>query len=127
MVYLTCSEPGVIMYSALVVNPFSDTCFAKLTARLISSYEELVQLPIKPTSIFVGHPFAKATSFILEIGVAKSGVKGPFKCGSKVFKSISITSSKYLVGSAYTSGSAVKCAATVSAKAATSARPVEDK
>jgi hypothetical protein len=64
----------------------------------MSSYEEFVQLPIKPTSTFVGHPFAAATSFILEIGVAKSGVNGQFKCGSNVFKSISMTSSKYFVG-----------------------------
>ena len=65
------------MYSAFVVNPFWATCFAKLTARLISSYEEFVQEPIKPTSTFVGHPLAAATSFIFEIGVARSGVKGP--------------------------------------------------
>jgi hypothetical protein len=51
MVKRTCSEPGVIVNSDFNLN-FS-TCFAKLSARLISSYEEeLVQLPIKPTSIF---------------------------------------------------------------------------
>jgi hypothetical protein len=84
----------------------------------------LVQEPNKPTEILVGHPFAKAASFNLEIGVAKSGVNGPLTCGSKVDKSISITWSKYLLGLAYTSASAVKCSFTLLANSATSARPV---
>ena len=84
----------------------------------------MVQEPNKPTEIVVGHPFAKAASFNLEIGVARSGVNGPLTCGSSVERSISITWSKYFEGLAYTSASAVKCSFTVSAKAATSARPV---
>ena len=77
MVYLICSEPGLIKYSAFAFKCFEETCFAKLTAREISSYEELVQDPNKPTEIFVGQALAKATSFNFEIGVAKSGVNGP--------------------------------------------------
>ena len=79
IVYLTNSEPGVIVKCDLVFKFFSDTCFAKDAAREISSYEELVQEPINPYWIFNGQLFLIASSFILEIGVAKSGVKGPFK------------------------------------------------
>ena len=64
MVYLTSSLPGVMVNSAFVFKPFSATCFARLAARLISSYEELVQLPINPTSTFVGQLFFAAASFI---------------------------------------------------------------
>ena len=42
----------------------------------------------KPTEIFEGQLFAAIASFILEIGVAKSGVKGPLIWGSKVSKLI---------------------------------------
>ena len=51
IVNLTCSEPGVIVKCDFNSKPFSVTCLAKLTALLMSSYEELVQLPIKPNSI----------------------------------------------------------------------------
>ncbi len=65
--------------SDFIFSPLSATCLARLAARLISSYEELVHEPIKPTSIFVGQPFSAATSLTLERGVARSGVNGPFK------------------------------------------------
>ena len=38
-----------------------------------------------------GQPFAFTASAILEIGVARSGVKGPFTCGSSSSRFISIT------------------------------------
>src|ERR1043165_8585800 len=82
IVYRTVSEPGVMVNIAFVFKPLLATCFAKLAAREMSSYDELVHEPIKPTSTFNGQPFFAASSFIFEIGVAKSGVKGPFKCGS---------------------------------------------
>ena len=44
----------------------------------ISSYEEFVHDPINPHSTFIGQLLVFNFSFISEIGVAKSGVKGPF-------------------------------------------------
>src|SRR6218665_1001464 len=124
MVWRTISEPGVMVNSAFVFKRSAATCAAKLAAREISSYDELVHEPINPTSTLVGQLFFAAASFIFEIGVAKSGVKGPFKCGSNSDRLISITWSKYFSGFLYTSGSAVRHFLILLAKAATSARPV---
>src|SRR6218665_2811135 len=110
--------------SAFVFKRSAATCAAKLAAREISSYDELVHEPINPTSTLVGQLFFAAASFICEIGVAKSGVKGPFKCGSNSDMLISITWSKYFSGFLYTSGSAGTHFLILLAKAATSARPV---
>ena len=66
----------------------------------MSSYDELVHEPIKPTSTFIGQPFFSARARTSEMGVAKSGVKGPLRWGSKVDRSISMTWSKYVAGSA---------------------------
>ena len=90
-VYLTCSDPGLIPNSAFVANPFAIACCAIDAARLKSSYDEFVHEPIKPHSTFNGQLFFAASSFIFEIGVARSGVNGPFKCGSSSDKLISIT------------------------------------
>ena len=67
------------MKSAFVFNPLSTACFAIDIERDISSYEELVHDPISPTCTLVGQLFSAATFAISEIGVALSGVKGPFK------------------------------------------------
>ena len=90
-VNLTCSEPGLIPNSALVLSPFSTACFAIDAALDKSSYEELVQEPINPHSTFVGQSFEAAATAISETGVAKSGVKGPLTCGANSDKFISIT------------------------------------
>lgn len=58
-------------------------------ARDISSYEELVQDPIKPTFNSDGQSFSLTASLNLEMGVAKSGVKGPLMCGSSSLRLIS--------------------------------------
>src|SRR5690554_807977 len=108
MVYLICSEPGLIPNSAFGVIFFSKACSTIDTARDISSYDELVQDPINPHSILIGQSFSATTAFILETGVPLSGVNGPLICGSNSDKLISINWSKYFSGSAYTSGSAVK-------------------
>ena len=47
----TCSEPGLIINWALTDTPFDFASFTIEAALDISSYEELVQEPIKPTSI----------------------------------------------------------------------------
>jgi hypothetical protein len=56
-----------------------------------SSYDEFVHDPINPQSIFRGQSFSFKASFILLIGVAISGEKGPFIWGSSSDKFISIT------------------------------------
>ena len=91
IVCLTCSDPGVIVNRAFVLNPLFTAWLAIETDLEISSYEELVQDPIKPTCILVGQFSFSASSFILDIGVALSGVKGPLRCGSSLFRSISNT------------------------------------
>ena len=58
----------------------------------------MVQDPINAHSTSIGHPFATALSWNSATGVAKSGVKGPFKCGVNSSKLISITWSKYNSG-----------------------------
>src|SRR5690348_16239379 len=85
----TCSDPGVIVNSDLVFNPLLATCSARLAALAISSYDELVHEPIRPTSTRVGQPFLAASSRILEIGVARSGVNGPLRWGSSSLRLIS--------------------------------------
>ena len=46
---------------------------------------------INATSIFLGQLFLVVSSFIFEIGVALSGVKGPLMYGSNLSRSIGIT------------------------------------
>ena len=86
------------MYLAFALIFLSLACFAIEAALDISSYEELVQDPISPTSTLVGQLFFSASICILDIGVALSGVKGPFKYGSNSLRLILITSSKYISG-----------------------------
>ena len=90
-VYRTCSEPGLIPKSDLVLRFFNTACLAIDAALVKSSYDELVHEPINPQSTLIGQSFSFALSPISEIGVAKSGVKGPFKCGFNSDKFISIT------------------------------------
>ena len=78
-VYRTCSEPGLIPKSDLVTRFLSTACFAMDAALVKSSYDEFVHEPIKPQSTFNGQSFSLAFLPISETGVAKSGVKGPFK------------------------------------------------
>lgn len=48
----------------------------------MSSYDELVQEPMRPTLISSGQLFFLASAASLEMGVARSGVKGPLMWGS---------------------------------------------
>jgi hypothetical protein len=75
----TCSEPGVTVKIDFALIPLSIACCAILADRVISSYELLVQLPIRPlekkkilmqflidchvlpTRISVGHLFFSAS------------------------------------------------------------------
>ena len=96
------------MNSAFVLRPFFIACFAIEAERDISSYDELVHEPIRPTSTFKGQSFSFATLAIFEIGVDISGEKGPFNNGSKSERFISITSSKKSFGFSITSSSMVR-------------------
>ena len=86
-VYLTCSDPGLIPNSAFVINFLSTACFAILAALERSSYEELAQSQL---GLLYGPVTFLAFELISPTGVARSGVKGPFICGIKSSKLISI-------------------------------------
>jgi hypothetical protein len=72
-----CSEPGVTVNRDFALMPWSRASRAIEAARDISSYEEFVQEPIRPTFNSSGQLLALTASLNLEIGVARSGVKGP--------------------------------------------------
>ena len=57
IVFLTCSDPGVIVNLDFKTTPFFTACLAIEAALDISSYDELVHDPINPTSTFFGHLF----------------------------------------------------------------------
>jgi hypothetical protein len=65
-----------------VSSPWSAASLAIEAERVISSYEEFVQEPMRATFNSVGQPFFTTSSLNLEMGVARSGVKGPLICGS---------------------------------------------
>lgn len=50
MVARICSEPGVMTNSALHFTPLEMAWRAIEAARIMSSYDELVQLPIRPAA-----------------------------------------------------------------------------
>ena len=66
----------------LVSRPWLAASWAIEAERVMSSYEELVQEPIRATFSSEGQPFFTTSSLNLEIGVARSGVKGPLIWGS---------------------------------------------
>ena len=67
----------------LVSRPWLAASRAIEADRVMSSYEEFVQEPIRATFNSAGQPFFTTSSLNLEMGVARSGVKGPLICGSK--------------------------------------------
>lgn len=75
---------------ALDFNPLSSACLAMEAERVMSSYELLVQDPIKPALRSLGQLLSLICCAKTDKGWARSGVKGPLICGSRVFKSISI-------------------------------------
>src|SRR5687768_14135153 len=91
----TCSDPGVIRNGTADLMPRAIACFATVAARLMSSYDEFVQLPISADEIPIGdaqsglaHSFASA-----DIGRVRSGECGPVTNGSSADKSSEITRS----------------------------------
>ena len=93
MVARICSDPGVMVKSTLALIPALSAWRATEAARCMSSYDELVQLPIRPAFSCVGQPFLRRASANDESGCARSGVKGPLTCGSRVERSMSMTRS----------------------------------
>src|SRR5438046_10445908 len=77
MVARICSEPGVTVNIDFAFKPWLRASRAMEAARDMSSYDEFVQDPIRPTFNSEGHLFASTASLNLEMGVARSGVKGP--------------------------------------------------
>ena len=69
--------------------PAASACLAMLAARLISSYELLVQDPISAALSSVGHPFFFSAGPKADRGLARSGVKGPLMWGSSSDRLIS--------------------------------------
>jgi len=59
-----------------------------------------VQLPIRPADAVSGHWFIFTASANFESGVERSGVFGPLICGSRVERSIVMTSSYWAPSSA---------------------------
>jgi hypothetical protein len=78
--------------------------------------EELVQDPIRPAVSFSGHSALVAASRNLEMGVDRSGVKGPFICGSNEDRSISMTRSYSAPSSAWSSLAAKVAASAISGR-----------
>ena len=69
-----CSEPGVISSSTLLFSPCAFACLATDAALVMSSYEELVQLPMSADEISSGQPFSfAACSIASPILCARSG------------------------------------------------------
>lgn len=95
-----CSLPGVMKKSAFGSNPAADACLTRSSALVISSYELFVQLPINPAPKDSGHSLVLTASLNCERGVERSGVNGPFICGSRLERSIVTTSSYMASGSA---------------------------
>mmetsp|Transcript_21649 Transcript_21649/g.38589 ORF Transcript_21649/g.38589 Transcript_21649/m.38589 type:complete len:208 (-) Transcript_21649:1161-1784(-) len=91
MVALICSEPGLMVKGTLALMPASRACLAMEAARAMSSYEELVQEPIRPAFSSDGQPFFLMASAKTEMGCARSGVKGPFTWGSSSVRFTSIS------------------------------------
>ena len=117
-----CSEPGVISNSVFALRPFEAANRATLAARVMSSYELFVQLPISADEISSGHLFsAAALATPAPTRWARSGVCGPLINGVSFDRSISIV----LSYKAPSSGR--RCSATSLAAAAISLRPVARK
>ncbi len=91
MVARICSEPGVTVKVDWAFRPWSSASRAMEAARDMSSYDELVQDPIRPTLSSSGQPLVLTASLNLEMGVARSGVKGPLMWGSSSERLISMS------------------------------------
>ena len=95
-----CSLPGVMKKLAFGVRPAAEACLTTSSARVISSYELFVQLPMRPAPNVLGQFFSSTTDLNFDNGVEKSGVKGPLIWGSRAERLIVMTLSYAASGSA---------------------------
>ncbi len=77
MVARTCSEPGVTVKADFALRPWAAASLAIEADRDMSSYDEFVHEPMRPTLSSAGQECFLTSEANLEIGVARSGVKGP--------------------------------------------------
>jgi len=91
MVARICSEPGVMVKPDLALRPCAAASSAIDAARDMSSYDELVHEPMRPTESFSGQLLSLTAWANLLSGVARSGVYGPLMCGSSSERLISMT------------------------------------
>ena len=91
------AEVSTIMTSsvAATATPCARPCAATSAARLMSSYDEFVQLPISATEIRSTKPFcgSRTSAASCDSGRARSGECGPTTCGSSRDRSSSSTRS----------------------------------
>ena len=73
------SDPGVTRNGTLDLSPAALACSAMDATRDMSSYDELVHEPMSAEERVVGYLFSFKNDPKAESGVARSGVKGPFK------------------------------------------------
>lgn len=85
----TCSVPGAMLKMFFVFRPRFIAWWTIEGERDMSSWELLVQEPIRPTVRSDGQPAEATSSLNSERGCAKSGVKGPLMCGSNLERLIS--------------------------------------
>ena len=80
MVARTCSEPGVTMNGTAVATPRAFACSATSAARLMSSYDEFVQLPMSAAEMSSTNSLlpSETSAASCEIGRARSGECGPY-------------------------------------------------
>ena len=93
MVERICSEPGVTSSRVRALNPLPAASRAMDAARVMSSYDELVQLPMSAALISSGQPLWRASSPRSVTSRARSGVWGPLMWGPSASRSISTTRS----------------------------------
>ena len=92
----TCSEPGVTMKGTAARTPCARACSTTSAERLMSSYEELVQLPIRAVEMASTNWLRSSWTSAArrEIGRARSGECGPTMWGSSFDRSITTVRSK---------------------------------
>ncbi|TPW12295.1 MAG: hypothetical protein FD127_2731 [Acidimicrobiaceae bacterium] len=85
-----CSEPGVTSSSVFALSPLAAAWRAIEAARVMSSYELLVQLPTRAAEISSGQSLARASApTAAPTRLARSGECGPLMSGFNWSRSIS--------------------------------------
>ena len=92
MVARICSLPGDTSKGVFTINPRAEAWRAMDAARVMSSYELLVQLPISAALMSSGQSLARASApTAAPMRLARSGLCGPLMSGLRASRSISMT------------------------------------